>query len=365
MTVARFLRRGHSHWLNRFVFKSIPNPEARTALAADLGDRRVEELDGYLNAAPDVARGVSAFLSDRLRGLGYAANADEWIGPMEVSWSAWLAASPWLTTELWPSAGVSDFDLWKALGPDWIDPRRDLRSNVGREALHRIAGHLKGKYELRGEVSYLLAQMRDAAGADEPALMDLRHLEGWYTRIRYRAIATQHNAVFVQSVDEGENPFGSTQRYVGSAAENVSNESRVELPDEILSGLANLDDQTWRRLVGQNLALLSRWWSQGRLDDFRQVASAVAGVISPPKSITPFGMFTAIPVVAAGLSGVAVGEAGASAAVTGGVTALVTAGSGFAIGAKRTASKRRVQRRIVDAARPFATSRARLNSSKS
>jgi hypothetical protein len=196
----------------------------------------------------------------------------------------------------------------------------------------------------------------DRAYGDEVSLTDLSRLDGWYTRVRYRAIARQHRAVFLQTVSESAGPFGDVQRHVMAAADEVPEALRVDLPEEVLAGLSGVDDDEWRAFLLRNQKELVRWWNGGNLKHFRSIAKSIGELVTPTKSVSPFGLYTALPSllpVGATMAGEIVKSPGTT--LFGSMATIATVGTSFSLNAVLNSPRRRVQRRIVDAVKQVAS----------
>jgi hypothetical protein len=71
-------------------------------------------------------------------------------------------------------------------------------------------------------------------------------------------------------VTEGTQPFGANERLIAEADNRgIPDMHRVG----VLAGLANLDDEAWQNVHRMHGISLMRWWRDGRVDDFCEVAT--------------------------------------------------------------------------------------------
>lgn len=346
-TLARFLVVDDQDELNGFTFKTISHAGARAELAQQLEKRTREHLDKAL-ACGDPAKGVAGLLRDCLREKELLDVAAGDITALEESWSDWIKDEEVIAPVCAKYRTNVGYVPAKVLKDERIDPAAEGLSDKGAAALEELVGLFRKNARRRWEFTKVLNRYR----ADDPndeTLSDLEELEDWVSRSRYRAIARQHRARFVQ-LWAGERVFGSSRRfYVRATSEPPATGRRAELPDGVLKGLADMPCGKYREfLTPERLGLLGDWWDKGDLSAFKEVAGDLGHEIASRRG--PGRAVRMVLPPAAGLTGAIAGFVLEEPAL-----ALVGAAAGAAaqIGANYVPG-RLIQRRIVDAARQTA-----------
>jgi hypothetical protein len=348
-TLSDFLVQSARPTLNAFRFKSIQDRAARTLVARELGRRDRTDLEGRLNRAPTPAYAIAELLRDCARTAGVAETAEEDIDRLEAGWSYWIEDESVVSVERYQTD--VRFRPGDAVVEEPLDAAAEGYGPLAAAALAETEGRLLQGDRRRSAISEILDRHRERA-VDARELAHLDEIDDWYSRARYRAIARQHGAVFVQLWQHGR-AVGPLRRLYETVAtrSRVPGVARLELPEEVIAGLADLDDAEWRRYLAQQRRSLFRWWETGREGELKRALSTLVDVLHLTRETrTAFGMVVPDTTVA--------GAVGAGAALLAahydqepGVALPLVAGATYLVLANEGGTKRRVMRRIVDAAR--------------
>ena len=344
----RLLIKPGDEFLNGFTFRSIPSPEAANRLAEALASRKVSDLERRYAKYRDPGSAVASLIKDCLRGAGYRDEADEWVGPMEMGWRQFMEESSVIPVERYEQN--LSFSVGAMLKLEPIEAE-GLMTRDGASAYQEIQSVIGAGTQNRSAITRILRSYT-ASVSDDDTREDLRNLDAWYSRGRYRAIAHQHQAAFVQLSDR--KPFGSMQRFCDHLFRHETlNASRVELPAEILTGLADLPGADWTAYLSSNMRNLHSWWSKGEPGALQRAMDNLSNVIATDRSsdvvfgmVVPYSVSSALAGASAGFSAVEAGAPPSVAAVIGAATTATTA-----VVKTTSQPRKRIQRRLVETAR--------------
>lgn len=350
-TVAEFLRTDDDEHLNGFSFKSIPDTEARAQLAKSLKAHSWHELQRRLPAAggPSIADAVGAFLIDLLDAEGFGQAAPGWIHPLAARWRSWLELEDEGAVEV-EQYGWGTFDLRRSLAEDDAG-EDDLSTELGRTALATLHVQVSSDHKLRTDANEAMARLREDAAGDEAAEEDLRRVDRIYSRARYRAIAWQHDAVFVRTAGQGGRPLGTGERVLERVRDDVHPGIglRVELPEDICQALGEMHPETFQRYMYENRDVLRQWWRAGDLDDLKRATDRLAPLLVAPRRLPPGSLLVLVGGVLTGGATLLASQIGIGDVVTAGGTAIAGAAGTLAAQSHANAPVRHVRRRIADA----------------
>jgi hypothetical protein len=236
-----------------------------------------------------------------------------------------------------------------------LNPAVEGYGVLGAQALREIRARTKLGPLSRSAVTQMLDLYRDRVGSNSDALRHLDEIEAWYSRVRYRGLARQHGAQFVQLLDE-RRAVGPFQRWCESliARKDAHAGSRIELPEEIITGLAEMDDEDWRRFVGDHRRSLNRWWQEGSTDELKAVIDGLGKRVASKRTTnTLFGMVLPDAALVAGMGTVAsltASDLGASGRVVAAAGSLTATAATVVLANTGQATVRRVQHRMLDVA---------------
>lgn len=343
----RLLVRPGSEFLNGFTFKSIPDAEAADQLAESLSERKLTDLERRQSRFQDPASAVASLLRDCLRADGFSSHADEWVEPLEAGWRRILESASSIPIETYEQ-GV-DFSLVDMLALESIegDVRRMTPDSQAcyREILEVVSDGVKN----RSEITRIIRSFGD--GISDESSAEIRLLESWYSRGRYRAMAHQHGAAFVQLAND--EPFGLIQAASERFSRKSRGQTRLELPSEVITGLADLPAEEWRTFCSKNGRDLYDWWANGELDSLRRVFEDLSGILVTERpSRTRFSL-VAPPATKAALAGAGTAfvAVGVGMAASGASLASASVSAAVAVAQATRTSKRRTQRRLIEIAR--------------
>lgn len=348
-TLRRFLVAEGSETLNGFTFKSIPDVRAQDALAEQLAITPTEVLEERLARDERSALAVGGLLRDALKKQGFEADVDEFIGPLEQGWSYWIEQQELIPSETYETD--RDFHPAEALRFEPLDPKAEGLREPAAAAYDEIVELLMAGTRNRSAVTRVLREYR-AQTSDPLTLEQLHKLDQWYSRARYRAIAHQHRASYVQLWGDPE-PFGPLQRLFESrvrAASEVAAD-RIELPEDCLTGLADLPNAEWAAFLERHIREVHRWWATGDQSALRVVMAGLVDALVPErKSSRLFGLAIPDAAVASALAGT--GATVATAIAAGPLVALIgsAVGGGASIAQATRQPRRQMERRMMDVA---------------
>lgn len=313
-TLATFLVVEETRHLRRFEFKTIVPKEARVAVADGLAQRSEADLEGYLSRHRDVEHGgqaeaIADLLADCLHETGREwAGAAASIERLRDGWRKWCEQEGCakLTYERYrPNV---DFHPARAALYEPLDRVRDGLTGAPAKALNEVFGALERGEPSRSTITELLRPYR-ASGDEEK----IEEIDAWVSRVRYRAIAHQHRARFVQRWMEGQAAFGELRHLHEETMSGARGGGDAEVPEDVVAGLASMEPEDWALFCGNHRSQLGRWWDHGEFRAFKEVAAGLATVLKPsPSYATPLKI--ALPPAGALLMGVPGAAAGATVA---------------------------------------------------
>lgn len=302
------LLRADSEFLNTYAFNAIEDPGVRVELAAELGRVPADLLRTRLSGveAVDVPAELAAFLVE-VAGPGAALDLER----MAAGWRAWIVAEQRRAVRTVP--WDRDFDLPGALRAQPFDGAV-LRTDAGREFLAATKNVL-ARSQHRSDLTMIFEEARrnfgwrtdaDTDPTDLEAL-DLRDIDRWYTKARYLAAARQHDADISYVFDPASAPLNDAERRsvqieAGSAATDVV------LADELLPGLALMDDEQFGRFTQLHRPTMNALWRGGRPRDVHKLVSELGAWLDrmdlpSAKKARRLGRFTWISLVAGPAAG--------------------------------------------------------------
>jgi hypothetical protein len=356
-TIATFLRTNDDH-LNAFSFKTIPR-RARRPLAAQLRARRWTELEDRLRTRPNPTLEVGRLLRECLRGAGFEQSADAWVGPLERGWSTWLELEDAgaLKLEQYPWGG---FDLASALAAEQ-GIEAEMKTELGQRAWRTVDGLITDDKKLRSQANEALDQLRDEASGDPQQEDDVRRVDAVASRIRYRAIALQHEAAFMRTV--GRTPVGASDRVLErvQAGYEEAVGRRLELPEAVTHQLGSLPSHEYTAFLSDERTNLSRWRESGEIEHLRSAMATLGELLFNPAPATDAGLLLLAQPLAAGVAtSVTTAALGASAVAAGAAAAVGAVGAGGLLMAtgrhRRSEARARVLEPLAGLELPIVTS---------
>jgi hypothetical protein len=270
-TLAVWLERPGSEYLNGFPFNAIRSDSVRAELALALTETKAEALRQRLRADPNVARGLARFLRELLDARGLEADDD--IDVLERGWALWLEEEQLggITVEAWDRP----FDVFTAMKLDPVDLDGDLATARGRELYRRLS-----TLEFRSDATALIRRTKQKA--DDPAeLLDIETLLSWYTDARHRAFAMQHGCDFARTERLDGISVGPVRRALAKAAEGDGVTPRTHhLPPALLSVLSSMPGDDFYELVTASREPLLDWWHSGDPEDLGRLIEALDTKVS-------------------------------------------------------------------------------------
>ena len=277
--------------------------------------------------------------------LGAAERGDEVVGPLWEAWAKWLELDAVAgLVEPWPAG--EPFRLAEALAADPI-PGGRLTTNVGAEAQSAAELQVRAGSSYRGDIISDLAQLKAQAG-DPNALQEVRLVERWYSRGRYRAIAWQHHAACVQAAA----PWGDRVTVLEAIIQEAfgrPGSDRAEIPPDVVTTLGDMRTDQYAELLRSHRRDLHAWWHHGDRTAVHRTADALAALTpTTPARTNRVGVseiIGAIGPVGGAVTGAALG--GPPGAAVGGAIGMVAK---LSAGAMKTPTHQdRVRDRIVEA----------------
>ncbi len=346
-TISEFLRTDRES-LNGFSFKSLPEPDARRQLAVELKNRTWTELERRLNADANPAIAVGGLIRDCLEVVGFGLRADEWVGPLEQRWSSWLELESQGALEV-EQYGWGTFDLVLALKDEGVS-QDEFSTEVGRSGLRAIQMLVQNDKKLRTHANETMDQLRLGAVDDPVATADLRRLDHLYSRVRYRAIARQHDATFIRTRKDGL-ALGAGERLL-ERVESDFEESvgrRIELPEDVTQSMGELPPEEFRRFLALSSKQLGEWWNTGELTYLQEAVENLADVLASPRKLPSAWLLVLINGAVTASAAVLASPLHVPAALTAGGAVITGAAGTLAAEHKANAPTRDVRRRIADA----------------
>ncbi|MBJ7330933.1 MAG: hypothetical protein JHC95_13620 [Solirubrobacteraceae bacterium] len=348
-SLADCLRREGSDHLNASPFKALgdanspEDSELRVRLARQFGRTSVSRLDRYLSRKTNPADAVAAVFYDGLNEIGAGTRADELVGPLLEGWHAWLAEERHVTVRAWPKH--RPYNVVAALEPLDVSGWSDY----GNEAIAAVQAALAGGSLHRADISAVIAPLRARALADgtDRDRSDVERVDRWYSRGRYRALAQQHGCRCAIAEDPALNPISSAHAMqLARLSPRDTDPARIVLPRGVLSRLADLGDDEYRRLAWECRRELSTWWKTGDVAAMQPLADRLAQLPAPTgRELTVTQLVAQLPTVVAGTAGGAVSTHSVLGAAVGAVIAGVGSAATLVLGEPRRATRLR----IVDA----------------
>jgi hypothetical protein len=278
--LATLLFRGDGR-LNAFPFNSLSDAADRVALAQAIEVTSASALAGRLTAASgeDVARALGEFLRDR----SPSALAKTEIEQLERGWRAWIRAEREGTLKVVPWRREIAFR--DGLLADPLRPDTELRTVEGRRLLANIVNKLEEGTRHRSDINKLLERERanfgwrqgtdpDEEQGPDDGLRDLWTIDAWYSRVRHWAMAQQHDASLALTIHPFEPARSGAWRLLRSVGSGATSPT-VQLPDELLPGLALIEGDQYGRFSHDQRPALQTLWAHGRAADAKAVLSAL------------------------------------------------------------------------------------------
>lgn len=342
-SLAALLRRDGRETLNGFVFKSLA-VDVRHPLAAELARTPVADLDSWLNRADDVPGAVAGLLRTVLHRLDPAVDADSLIEPLELGWRRWMAPVAGIRVVKWPI--YRDFTVVLQIDEEG-SIERNLRTQQGITAFDAVMATINAGSEHRADISLITSQARDQAADDLAVLDDLTLVVAWYSRLRYRALASMHDCTCAL-VDRPWLPAVGTAHALMREALRLDDPTEVPLPDDVLTALGDLQPGQFEALVYDVRRELGRWWEVADVNALKVIADELAR-FARERTRGGLGIIEALP--AAGTAvGAAVGTLG------GPVGGLIGTGGKLAL-TRRRSEPERIRLRIIESALDRASGR--------
>lgn len=107
-------------------------------------------------------------------------------------------------------------------------------------------------------------------------LTDLEIIDLWYSRLRYRALATRHDCHSALADRPWLPAVGPGQALLREALA-LDRPSQVSLPDDVLTALGDLEPGQFEKFVHQHRRTIVGLWETHHLDDLKSLADALAG----------------------------------------------------------------------------------------
>ncbi len=304
-SLATFLRRPDHPTLNAFVFKSIDST-IRHELAAELKRTPEAELDRALKRAKDEPAGVASVLEACLRRIDPTVDAKAIVRPLKRGWRRWLREASGVDVKKWPIYKEFDIQAQAQREPS-IDA--NMRTEPGRAALAAVLATIARGSGHRSDISELLAAARARSAGDEVALGDLELIDAWYSRLRYRALASRHDCVCALA-DRPWLPVVGPGHALLREALRLDDPTHVALPEDVLTALGDLHSRQFQEFVYNNRRVIVRWWRTREVDALHALAEAVAGFTRQRKRAA-LGLAQTLPPAGAAIGTLAGGAGGA------------------------------------------------------
>lgn len=329
------LCRDDSEFLNTYAFNAIEDPGVRVELAAELGRVPTDLLRTRLRRveAVDVPTELATFLTE-VAGPGAALDLER----MAAGWRAWIEAEQSHAVRTVPWDG--DFDLPEALRAQPFDADV-LRTDAGRDILsstNAVLTHSRHRSDLTMifEEARRNFGWRTDADTDPTDLeaQDLRDIDRWYTKARYLAVARQHGADISYVFDPASTPLNDAERR-SRQIEAGGATTDVVLADELLPGLALMDDEQFGRFTQLHRPTLTAVWQGGTPKDVRKLVTELGAWLDRmdlPSATRSrrLGRFTWISLVAGPAAGLGAQVAVGPDALSSVATASLAAGTALA-----------------------------------
>ncbi|GAA2603088.1 hypothetical protein GCM10010399_37410 [Dactylosporangium fulvum] len=307
-----FLLRGDgAGTLNGFTFNAVGADADRSHLASALGQTPEQMLSACLAGSDDaeVPDRLARFLTDRA-----PTTAHDDIDRLAEGWRRWIEAERGglLTTAAWGDG----FDLATALLHYRPLPPDTLTTGVGRSTYDSVVQMVQLSRH-RSDLTALLEKVRsDRPGLSVDEAIDLETIDRWYSAGRHVALARQHGIrAIASSFQPGRTPTSYTEQATRRlAAEGIGTD--LVVPDDLMSGLVAMEGSEFGRFSYEHDEALARLWAGGGPDEARRVVDPLLRAIEPANRHQ--GTL---------LTGLGV-AAGASAAATAPISAIVSAGLG-------------------------------------
>lgn len=337
-SLAALLRRPGHATLNAFVFKSI-SAKLRYQLAAELKRTPEAELDRALATASDVPAGVASVLETCLRRFAPAIDADAIVRPLRSGWRRWLLEAGDVEIKKWPIIKAFDIE-GQARRERSIDS--NMRTDAGRAALAEVLATIARGSGHRSDISELLAARRAASAGDDGVLGDLELIDVWYSRLRYRALASKHDCVCALA-DRPWLPAVGPGHALLREALRLDDPTHVPLPDDVLTALGDLDPRQFQEFVHSHRRVVVSWWATREVDALHALADALSEFTRQRKR-GPLGLAQTLPPAGSAIGTLAGGAGGP-------IGGLIGLGGKAALERRRTDPERvriRIQEAIED-----------------
>lgn len=302
-TLAVWLERRGSEYLNGFPFNAIRSDDARAALADALTQTKAEALRARLSGQPSIPKALALFLRDLLRARGF--DADDDVAVLERGWSLWVEEdrAGRLKIEAWDRA----FDLQTAMALDPVDPEQDLATDKGRELYMKLS-----RMEFRSDATALIRRLKDEEDAPSDLLdVDVETLLAWYTDARHRAFAMQHGCDFARAERLDGVPVGPVRRALLRAVQGDRQAAPAfhDLPPALMEALTTMAPDRFEEVVTAVRDPLLAWWHSGDPDALARLVEAMDTRVSVKATDASPAMAHLFAKVTATAVGLAVGGA--------------------------------------------------------
>jgi hypothetical protein len=271
-----------------------------------------------------------------------------------LGWPSWVRFVAGDAIEVLPSMGVFDLIFADGEGGKWygLELTIDALAPGGLLVLDDLnAPPAKIGQERIEHLQKMRAVSSQISNDSQLVAVKLDYATGLLLAARYRAIAHQHEAAFVQLSDG--RPFGYVQRFGERLLGHEElNASRVELRPEVLTGLADMPADEWAASVSKNIRHLYLRWSHGQRSALQRAMENLSQAIASERSsetlfgiVVPHSVTSAMAGAEAGFFAAESGLSAPAAALVGAATTALTA-----VVQATAQPKRRIQRRSVEIA---------------
>src|SRR5207249_3284199 len=105
------------------------------------------------------------------------------------------------------------------------------------------------------------------------------------SRIRYRAIAIQHDAVFVRPREDAQ-ALGPGDRLLERVEAGTERPAKhLQVPRDVTQALGELDSERYRAFLWDQRRTLRRWWRTGEVDSLHEAIVQLGDVLVTPRRL--------------------------------------------------------------------------------
>jgi hypothetical protein len=265
--------------LKRFPFRAIGNDAERRAISEEIAKVTTATFASAVGRH-GAAGALSRLLADVSHGCSRETAAT--IATLSDGWQRWGDYVD--VEERMPVSQYSatNFPLLSSLQEERLPDDRELRTAAGLELCEKVQRQIIGAENThKATLHQIMDEARDQLESEDE-LADVRELEAWYERGRYRALGHQHDARTGITLDD-EHPLDArTESFVSRwiakarvASYSPDNDGVVEAPDNMLERIASLDADHFRQLCVAHAGDLDSWWTTGSEGALRRPLRAV------------------------------------------------------------------------------------------